>query len=202
MRKIEKIKHPKDIYQDKLNELVDAVNDINEQLKKHYDGYHCPKQTQEPERKADGIDVIKAIRGCFGFDLKTAKGWYDKMRESEKEPECEYCHPDGSYKCPSHEEKPAKKECECNRQHYEDACGVLRCSYCNDPIQPPNMKKDELAAILFEKNPRAYDIDWNKVADEARKWAVEQVEKAFYDADEQYDGVLLDEVLARLKEGK
>lgn len=66
-------------------------------------------------------------------------------------------------------------------------------------------KKDELAERLEKAGPKG-TVDnitfYKAVADEAQKWAVEQVEKAFYDTDEQYDGVLLDEVLARLKEAK
>lgn len=97
MKKIEKLEdyhggHPLCDWCAKINELVDAVNDINEQLKKHYDGYHCPKQTQEPERNES--------YSCPQI----------------KEPECEHewrpieADTYRCYKCNKWKEKPAKKE--------------------------------------------------------------------------------------------
>ena len=40
-----------------------------------------PCVKEEPEITLDsGIELIKRIRSCFGFDLAEAKRWYDHMR--------------------------------------------------------------------------------------------------------------------------
>lgn len=155
---------------DKINELVDAVNELNELHAGLMYNHKEHKQTQEPERKEEECHHKKCVKGYHKW-YSAVPYWYcqycdSKMRQEpkpEKEPECEHewkVNREGSLeycnKCSTSREKPAKKEC------------VKR-------IDPLIASKDELAERLddIDKNHPDY---WNALADEARKWAVEVVD--------------------------
>lgn len=145
-------------------------------------------------------------------DTGAVTAMIDILNEQTQEPECEHrwCYKDSlsdeevCSKCGI--KKPAKNECDyITKPNPEDFKLPPHLEGATIDIKG-NVVKDSLAERL-KNAPSNYfgssiSNPYELMADEARKWAVEQVEKAFYDTDEQYDGVLLDEVLARLKEAK
>lgn len=166
---------------DKINELVDAVNDIQTHLDHLIDWAN--KQTQEPER--NGLTCQVACRHgthpncfCWQCDAESKIMAQEIKLNSKKEPECEI----KDYECVEcgqaigqheahtckHKEKPAKKECGCK--------GTEICFKCRPDLYPDH--KDELADNLYIAS-RCNKASANELAGIARKWAVEVVDNSF-----------------------
>lgn len=193
MKKIEKlgVNWTGSMERDKINELVDAVNELRESWFNEKLCYEV-EQTQDPESKP--------CHWCGAVgDEEHGCG------VPEKEPECEHewrygrtkhnlsakrCNKCGEYR-PADFEKPAKKEC----RHCGFVHGILF------PECDKSLKKDELAERLKkcqDGNLAYWDV--NQMADEARKWAVEVVESYKKGmADSEVD-LICGHIMARLKE--
>lgn len=153
--------------------------------------WQCPKT---PEPSKDNFD----------------KEW---ERQPRKNPEHVWTDDKYIYREKELKEKNAYDECAyCGLQRATHPIAHL-CSGFKEPEYPDtqlheykDVTKDELAETLISIIESDGDRDVAKtvqmVERACRKWAVEQVEKAFRDSDENYDSTLLDETLARLKEGK
>lgn len=201
MRKIEKldIGYNEDAMRpmlNKINELVDAVNKLFEWT----GGF---EQTQEPESKPCHWcgAVGDEEHGC-GVPEKEPECKHDRQLYTggNGKKYCSYCNSEV-------EEKPAKKECE---QHLPmaDKDGHPHCANCGRYSYDHEPKKDELAERLEKKSMTFGMIcdeptvkwQYEQLADEARKWAVEQLDSASLSLD--VPAILYDAILSRLKESK
>lgn len=168
-----------------------------------------------PIVRVGGKNGGEAVKKIEKLKRRESQEWFDKINElvdahnemwswrqdhvapkQTQEPECEHEWIESSFdfhllckKCGVRKEKPAKKE-RCNPQYLSTSVVV----------------KDELAERLDNKLCHRGTIDIEvlskELANEARKWAVEVVQKSCPRVDPMGFCVRIDELVARLNEPK
>ena len=207
MKKIERLNRSGEALHtmgDKVDELVDAVNELNRVSVKH--GDEVKFNTPKPPVKEPECEPVKLIAGDGGFYAiyKTFSGWGEAAEDAYREL-CVAL----SLVIEVQEEKPSKKESpkKCPHGRYIG----MECVKCNPTKKEcePSLALRLMRVMYNTPDSMLTSNAMEELADEARKWAVEVVKSMptigfTWDIkkDRQEAGIGQEAILERLKGDK